>query len=496
MVHFLFFCQKDNEKTFYLCDFSRLLPPEQPPKSCKQAYLYQLFRKEFVIQYGKPLSCDAFSQFIKIHESRDVDNREVSEATSFLYNQAIPQAAREIENLLHLNADKTITSFRLSAALHGLGINVRHLFRVYENLQSKQAKALIMAEMVTRVIVQDIRDKLRRTTRSLSVSMVEAFYLKVLCGRMNIIFGNSQKSITYWNKCVRKRLWTKFCQHLGTKPSIEDLQRYPIFSKHVAFKIATMAYSFSGMPSLQVVFHRLQEILGFTMKASIEKQVANSVVFGKLCTKNTPFKSVDFEELGMRVKHMNIVSYAKGFLYLTQGLAARALDPKAAVRLLMLSVKHFEESLAANTSSKTTLRACAKALLYYDEEEQRMKSQKHNNKTRGESSDTSTSTETVAIAQADLYFRRAILADPSDAESLFCYAAFLDRIGKKDRAESYYREALRADPSHVEANKGYGDYLNEIGRSVEAEAHYLVARDVSRSSTLSRSGFLPNNVHL
>jgi hypothetical protein len=42
----------------------------------------------------------------------------------------------------------------MSSMLHSNGVNVRHLFRVFEHLKGKTARALVMVEMVTRVLVQ------------------------------------------------------------------------------------------------------------------------------------------------------------------------------------------------------------------------------------------------------------------------------------------------------------------------------------------------------
>lgn len=60
------------------------------------------------------------------------DNAEVEHATTLLYDFVIPRVAADLEALLRSHSDKLITNFRLSAALHSHGVNVRHLFRVLE----------------------------------------------------------------------------------------------------------------------------------------------------------------------------------------------------------------------------------------------------------------------------------------------------------------------------------------------------------------------------
>lgn len=164
-----------------------------------------------------------------------------------LFEFVIPRVALDLASLLRSNADKVITSFRLSAALHSHGVNVRHLFRVYQCTTDASLRALIMVEMAARVIVADIRGKMRRTTRALPMAMVEAHYVKILwyarafvCGatrsalvlgstRINLVFGNTLASVGYWNKLVRKRVWAKFCLHLGQTPSAEVCVEHPQF---------------------------------------------------------------------------------------------------------------------------------------------------------------------------------------------------------------------------------------------------------------------------
>jgi tetratricopeptide (TPR) repeat protein len=444
----------------YLCDFSRLMPPEKPAAGNKQSYLYELLRREYVLLVDRPLSSDAFSRFTKQFPGHKADNREVEQATLHLRSAVIPAVAAELESVLQVKSDYAVTQFRMSSMLHSNGVNVRHLFRIFEHLRGKTARALVLVEMVTRVLVQDTRRKLRDTTRRLPVSMVEGYYLQVLAERFNLVFGNSPRSTMYWNKYVRKQLWRKFCRHLGPAITPELAAQFPMFSRSVSFKAASMGYVFSnGMVSLHVVFARMQQILGFSLKPAIDAQLLNFAVFVRLCGKPSPFRFSDFDDLGMRVKHMNLVSYAKGFLYLSQGLDARASDPKAASRFLQMSIKNFEDALADNTSSKVTLRACAKALFYYDEETRRAQFQKRGRQSA--SGDESSSGVSQYLARADLYFRRAILADPGDAESLWLFAAFLDRTGNKPAAEECYKRALKADPHHVEALKGYGDFLSD-----------------------------------
>lgn len=487
------------DRAFYLCDFSRMMPPETPQKGSKQTYLYQLLRREFVSALKIPLSSDAFSQFTKMQPEHERDNEEVEQATSLLFKEIIPRTAQELDQLLQANVKKSILSFRLSPVLHSHGVNVRHLFRVLEHCQSSAARALIWVEMVARVVVGDIRDKLRRTTRIMPLSMVETHYLAVLCARINVIFGNTARSVMYWNNFVRRKVWKKFCLHLGPRASLEVQGKHRPFVVGGSFKILSMDFIFSETYSLHVLFDRVQTILGFQLKSYVSEQIRPSDQFVRMCSRSAPFRPRDWQALGVRVKHMNTVSYAKGFVFLVQGLAMRASDPQRAFSMLQFSVKNFEDSLAANTNSKLTLRACSKALLYLHVEGSRdtggataaggsssSSSSSISSSSKGQPS--SSPPLSPLLARADEYHQRAIQADVTDPESYHGYGVFLERIGNKATAAMMYQSALLLDPYHVDTLKDYGDLLSEVGRDVEAEAMYLTAREQSRKHQMTREG--------
>jgi hypothetical protein len=120
---------------FYALDFARLMPPEAPfdkpgyftfslfffcfspskskPKMKRNCIWYQLLRPEFVKQYKKPLSSDAFSAFGRI--GRQEHNKEVEEATKELAKAAVEgakkliypmRAHRSLVRALHINGTK------------------------------------------------------------------------------------------------------------------------------------------------------------------------------------------------------------------------------------------------------------------------------------------------------------------------------------------------------------------------------------------------------
>ena len=82
---------------YYLLDFSRTMPPVKPDTTRFQnPHLYNLFRKEFVSKFRKPLCSDAYSGFILKDELMMEHNREIDEATHYLLSLLVPELAVEV----------------------------------------------------------------------------------------------------------------------------------------------------------------------------------------------------------------------------------------------------------------------------------------------------------------------------------------------------------------------------------------------------------------
>src|SRR5687768_2846686 len=62
----------------------------------------EVFRPEFVKRYKIPLSSDAYSNFAKHDPQREINNREVLEATNYLLTVTIPTFGRWLDQNQHL----------------------------------------------------------------------------------------------------------------------------------------------------------------------------------------------------------------------------------------------------------------------------------------------------------------------------------------------------------------------------------------------------------
>jgi len=73
------------------------LPPnKKPPRP--GMHLWRFLRPEFVKKYKKPLSSDTFSAFYhpQYKKERIADNKEVQEATLFIFETLIPTFAKQV----------------------------------------------------------------------------------------------------------------------------------------------------------------------------------------------------------------------------------------------------------------------------------------------------------------------------------------------------------------------------------------------------------------
>lgn len=174
-----------NKISRYLIDASRTFPP-QPPEPGTQSHLWNLFRPEFVRRYSKPLCSDGFrweslvtllnpiSHFIDSGSA--ACTRDLIEAQEYLFRETIPKFAIFLDEYVvvlarvcffvtyilllakigHLSWDK---KFELSVLLHQygttspqmalteIGINCRHLGRVFSECKTKWAKMLLLIEV-------------------------------------------------------------------------------------------------------------------------------------------------------------------------------------------------------------------------------------------------------------------------------------------------------------------------------------------------------------
>ena len=175
-----------------------------------------------------------------------------------------------------------------------------------------------------------------------------------------------------------------------------------------------------------------------------------------------PIDDTDLENIGERVKHMNIIAHAQGFYYHIKGLTNRVEDPLSSKRFYEIAISKFEEALDSNPNNKEILMSIALTWILSIEEDYR------------NVPNAIFSKDDPRVKKAQEYSLRAISAEPKyDFFSMFRYAQFLEKCGEYTDAEDYFLMALEVDPNNTGCLHSYGNFLSALGLHDEAERFYL-----------------------
>jgi len=176
------------------------------PEEAKRAYLYRLFRPEFVKLNPVPLSSDTFSKFGQ-GPTQQENEKEIADATNRLINEVIPNFCQFLETRYHttptakpllagtdlsdeedegkammrkmlfkanlevLTEDKVLAGASIEqdlsqfiAELHMHGINCHLLLHVYARLKVPYLKRLVLTEACARTAKSIVEEKWRCTS--------------------------------------------------------------------------------------------------------------------------------------------------------------------------------------------------------------------------------------------------------------------------------------------------------------------------------------------
>jgi tetratricopeptide (TPR) repeat protein len=416
---------------FYLIDYSRVMPPEKPVKGLRSAHMFRLLRPEYVKQYHTPLCSDACSRFVPESEVRE-HNEEVGEATSVLKDEVIPAVAMDLQTLRHG------WDFSLQSVLHSRGANLRYLGLLRSHVRDPELRDLILVEMVARVVKTELREKMRAVLRK-SVLPLEDPRRQAVISHLNVVFGNSDQARMYWGDHLKTRLMEKFERAL----SAEELKP--------TYDLKQRLCKEGGMESK--LFVRVQQIMGLKFIPSVMREFSKpSTGDADVFNSYTPFDETDMEELGCRVKHLNIVERALGYILKTKA-RKHGIDPNARRRLLKQAMSKFDAALESDPDNKGTLRNYSDVLALNGEYE-----------------------------RADFHYRRALEVDPDDTSTLFAYAVFLEQIDRLAEAEAFFVRCLEIDQFNDHCLQAYGYFIEEkLHDSDVAEQFYQLASRVRQA---------------
>jgi len=201
------------------------------------------------------------------------------------------------------------------------------------------------------------------------------------------------------------------------------------------------------------LFVRVQQIMGLKFIPSVMREFSKpSMALDDVFNSYAPFDETDMEELGCRVKHLNIVERALGYILKTKA-RKRGIDANARRRLLKQAMSKFDSALESDPDNKGTLRNYSDVLALNEEFE-----------------------------RADFYYRRALEVDPDDTSTLFAYAVFLESIDRLAEAEAFFVRCLEIDHFNDHCLQAYGYFIEEKLQEIEmAEQFYNLASRVRQA---------------
>jgi Clustered mitochondria/Translation initiation factor eIF3 subunit 135 len=488
----------------YVIDFSRTMPPTRPDRGRCMGHLYQMLRVEFVRAHPVPLCSDAYSGFMRETPDRRVHNRAVSEATKRLLCELVPRAARQM-TFVFTEACQLgrLDSFSVSEALHRHGINMRYLGYVMSSVAapaSSHFRLFLLCEAVSRVLKCMLRERLRRQMRALKVPLT-APYLKTICQFLNLAFGSLElaASEALWRGEVLPLLAKLYyirtplldqCVDDDDGSDDDDLAarvrqtilRMALITRDADTTVgndvglrasgrlrAMRSSNNSGtgddndadvgddddddrdMPLRSVVLCRLAAMTGLLFRDGVLQRVQSGRGFNAY----VPFNALDVCDMGVRIKHTNLMTMAEGCYCHASALSGRT-GQATAVALIEQAKQHFDEALVAAPNDHHLLLHCAEA---YCRGLQFQLVAKHQSSSHFET----TQPDTIAT---ECYFLRAIDSWPAlDKKGLshanYHYARFLARCARYVRAEEKFLVALEFDANNANALSAYANFLQE-----------------------------------
>ena len=183
--------------------------------------------------------------------------------------------------------------------------------------------------------------------RTDTVRYNQAPYRNLIVKYLNLVFGKSRQSTTYWNTVLKNELRTKFC--------VSGLITGELFP----LKIILHAWDTPCIEPASMLFERVCSLTGLKLSPLAEVKYTGNRIKQAFASRH-PFDDTDLAEIGEQIKHMNIVAEALGSYYHYKGIFCR-LDgnTRGAVELFKTAIMKYEEALASNPTNKQILRLCA-----------------------------------------------------------------------------------------------------------------------------------------
>ncbi len=303
---------------------------------------------------------------------------------------------------------------------------------------------------------------------------LEEPYRKLVVDYLNLLFGESDESDVYWNTVIRKNVMTNFYDALSLQEAADGFFLKP-----------TLTY-FSGedVDGKYLLFMRIAAMSGLEMSHALLRDLQERPN-AWAPRGNEPFDDVDLISISTRTKHMGIINQVCiccvaleyhltvffktiGYNYMMRAHSKMGTDLAAAERLLRMAQARFQEALETQTRNPDVLCNLGLVSMRLLECTTDWKKLDYEND--------------PALAQVEGYFLRAEseCADTaSSTKSRVCcsYGNFLENTRRFNEADIYYLRALEADPTNDQAYLDYGNMLQTRGEFEAAEQVFMARNE-------------------
>ena len=180
--------------------------------------------------------------------------------------------------------------------------------------------------MSARVVKNKLRKLLRKKMKALKVPLEEP-YRRLVISYLNLVLGDSEASEEYWNNNLKRAIQRTFIGGLSDQEINE------------AYSLKSSLNNFSNdrVDGKLLLFLRLQKMTGLRFTNRINEEFTQNP--NNWAPRGAqPLDETDLEDIGLRVKHMNIISHAQGFVLQMKGAMAWAHDPVAAERFYNMGI--------------------------------------------------------------------------------------------------------------------------------------------------------------
>lgn len=264
-----------------LLDTARCFPPTAvSAQEGGRAYLYRLFRPEFVKRWRVPLCSDTFSKFAQ--QGADEHRAEVVAATAQLELELVPAFAQHLDAEAHEWGALSAELPNLVAEAHLRGINVRYLLLVYSHARNTKSRRLLATEVAARLVCRVVNEKWRAVRSSDDGKYVDVFVQ--LCNRL---FAPLPAGDDYLRATFLPQLATVFVLPAASAAALDlrDISRPDLLVRVCAKLHAPLALDLSSSASLEAVargqvelhasqLRPLQPVLKHTNRVSFEEGTA------------------------------------------------------------------------------------------------------------------------------------------------------------------------------------------------------------------------------